>query len=99
MQIRPAFGGNIIATIVNTWEDPQMVTVREGVMKITVPDTNRKGKTIKITPELSPETKVMKVLERVRQPKTVDLKKASIIVSGGYGRRKQGKFQTCRTTS
>ncbi len=85
MQIRPAFGGNIIATIVNTWEDPQMVTVREGVMKITVPDTNRKGKTIKITPELSPETKVMKVLERVRQPKTVDLKKASIIVSGGYG--------------
>ena len=31
MQIRPAFGGNIIATIVNTWEDPQMVTVREFV--------------------------------------------------------------------
>ena len=34
MQIRPAFGGNIIATIVNTWDDPQMVTVREGVMKM-----------------------------------------------------------------
>ena len=33
MQIRPAFGGNIIATIVNTWDDPQMVTVREGVMR------------------------------------------------------------------
>lgn len=85
MQIRPAFGGNIIATIVNTWEDPQMVTVREGVMKLTVPDTKRKGKVVKITPELSPESKLMKVLERVRQPKSVDLKKASIIVAGGYG--------------
>ncbi|MEI6055532.1 MAG: electron transfer flavoprotein subunit alpha/FixB family protein [Lentisphaerota bacterium] len=85
MQIRPAFGGNIIATIVNTWEDPQMVTVREGVMKLTIPDATKKGKIVKITPELSPETKLMKVLERVRQPKSVDLKKASIIVAGGYG--------------
>lgn len=85
MQIRPAFGGNIIATIVNTWEDPQMVTVREGVMKLTVPDTTRKGKIVKTTPELSPEAKLMKVLERIRQPKSVDLKKASIIIAGGYG--------------
>ena len=43
MQIRPAFGGNIIATIVNTWDDPQMVTVREGVMKMDAPDPSRKG--------------------------------------------------------
>lgn len=93
MQIRPAFGGNIIATIVNTWEDPQMVTVREGVMKLTVPDTKRKGKIIKITPELSPETKLMKVLERVRQPKSVDLKKASIIVAGGYGVGSKANFK------
>ncbi|EKD83156.1 MAG: hypothetical protein ACD_39C00850G0002 [uncultured bacterium] len=85
MQIRPAFGGNIIATIVNTWEDPQMVTVREGVMKLTAPDTSKKGKIVKVTPELSAETRVMKVIERVRKPKTVDLKKAAIIVAGGYG--------------
>lgn len=93
MQIRPAFGGNIIATIVNTWEDPQMVTVREGVMKLTVPDTCRKGKIVKIAPELSPETKLMKVLERVRQPKSVDLKKASIIVAGGYGVGSKANFK------
>ncbi|HAE37885.1 MAG TPA: electron transfer flavoprotein subunit alpha [Candidatus Riflebacteria bacterium] len=85
MQIRPAFGGNIIATIVNTWEDPQMVTVREGVMKLTAPDTSKNGKVVKVTPELSAETKVMKVIERVRKPKTVDLKKEAIIVAGGYG--------------
>lgn len=85
MQIRPAFGGNIIATIVNTWEDPQMVTVREGVMKLTAPDTSKKGKVVKVSPELSDETKVMKVIERVRKSKTVDLKKESILVAGGYG--------------
>ena len=46
MQIRPAFGGNIIATIVNTWDDPQMVTVREGVMKMGTPDTARQGNVV-----------------------------------------------------
>lgn len=85
MQIRPAFGGNIIATIVNTWHDPQMVTVREGVMKLSIPDTSRKGKVVKIKPELSSESKIMHVIERVSAEKTIDLKKAQIIVAGGYG--------------
>ncbi len=85
MQIRPAFGGNIIATIVNTWQDPQMVTVREGVMKMTEPDTSRKGKITKIKPEISVESKVIKVLKRVSEEKSIDLKKAQILVSGGYG--------------
>ncbi|MDD2479815.1 MAG: hypothetical protein PHS31_07970, partial [Victivallaceae bacterium] len=52
MQIRPAFGGNIIATIVNTWDDPQMVTVREGVMKMDEPMVGRKGELIKVKPAL-----------------------------------------------
>ena len=85
MQIRPAFGGNIIATIVNTWQDPQMVTVREGVMKMTQPDTSRKGKVTKVKPEISAESQVISVLKRVSEEKSIDLKKAQILVSGGYG--------------
>ena len=85
MQIRPAFGGNIIATIVNTWQDPQMVTVREGVMKMAQPDMSRKGKITKINPEISVESQVVNVLKRISEEKSIDLKKAQILVSGGYG--------------
>ncbi|HJO93806.1 MAG TPA: electron transfer flavoprotein subunit alpha/FixB family protein [Victivallales bacterium] len=85
MQIRPAFGGNIIATIVNTWEDPQMVTVREGVMKMSDPDTLKTGKIVKIKPTISAKTQVIKVLKRISEEKAIDLKKAQIIISGGYG--------------
>lgn len=85
MQIRPAFGGNIIATIVNTWDDPQMVTVREGVMKLDEPDTSRKGKVAKVDVELDDADTVIKVIERVRQDKSINLGAAQIIVAGGYG--------------
>ena len=85
MQIRPAFGGNIIATIVNTWDDPQMVTVREGVMKMGEPDASRTGTVTRVTPALTAQEMVVKVIERVRQEKTVNLKGAQIIVAGGYG--------------
>ena len=85
MQIRPAFGGNIIATIVNTWDDPQMVTVREGVMKMDEPDTSRKGKLVKVDVELDTADTVIKVIERVRQDRSVNLGASQIIVSGGYG--------------
>ena len=85
MQIRPAFGGNIIATIVNTWDDPQMVTVREGVMKLDTPDKSRKGTLVKVTPELSNEDTIVQVVERVREAKDVNLKGAQVIVAGGYG--------------
>ena len=85
MQIRPAFGGNIIATIVNSWDDPQMVTVREGVMKMTEPDTSRKGEIVRVPVALTAEETVVQVIERVRRDKTVNLKGAQIIVAGGYG--------------
>ena len=93
MQIRPAFGGNIIATIVNTWDDPQMVTVREGVMKMDAPDASRKGELVRVKPQLSDADTVIKVLERVRQDKEVDLKGAQIIVAGGYGVGSKENFQ------
>jgi len=85
MQIRPAFGGNIIATIVNTWDDPQMVTVREGVMKMDQPDPSRKGEIERVQVALTAQETVVKVIERVRQEKSVNLKAAQIIVAGGYG--------------
>ncbi len=85
MQIRPAFGGNIIATIVNSWQDPQMVTVREGVMALAKPEVGRHGKVTPVTVKLSPEDLTVKLVERHRQQSEVNLKAAQIIVSGGYG--------------
>ena len=93
MQIRPAFGGNIIATIVNTWDDPQIVTVREGVMKMNEPVKGRKGKLVKVKAELSAEDTIIKVIERVRKEKSVNLKGAQIIVAGGYGVGSKANFK------
>ncbi len=93
MQIRPAFGGNIIATIVNTWDDPQMVTVREGVMKMDAPEKGRKGKLTKVKVALTAKETVVKVIERVRQEKSVNLKGAQIIVAGGYGAGSKANFK------
>ena len=96
MQIRPAFGGNIIATIVNTWDDPQMVTVREGVMKMVEPDPSAKGEIVKVDVALTQEETVVKVIERMRQDKTVNLKGAQIIVAGGYGVGSAENFKLIR---
>ncbi|MDX9980076.1 MAG: electron transfer flavoprotein subunit alpha/FixB family protein [Lentisphaeria bacterium] len=85
MQIRPAFGGNIIATIVNSWKDPQMVTVREGVMPMGEPQPGRQGKLTKVAVELAPEDLAVTVLERFKQESSLNLKGAQVIVAGGYG--------------
>ena len=85
MQIRPAFGGNIIATIVNSWDDPQMVTVREGVMKMTEAQPGRKGEVTPIKVELDEADCLLQIIERFKEEKSVNLKGAQIIVSGGYG--------------
>ena len=93
MQIRPAFGGNIIATIVNSWDDPQMVTVREGVMKLGTPDASRKGEVEKVSVELTEAETVVKVIERIRADKEIDLQGAQIIVAGGYGVGSKANFK------
>ncbi len=93
MQIRPAFGGNIIATIVNTWDDPQMVTVREGVMKMDEPVKGRTGELVKVKPAITDAETLIKVIERVREDKDVDLKGAQIIVAGGYGVGSKDNFK------
>jgi len=86
-QIRPAFGGNIVATIVNPENRPQMATVRSGVMKAEILDPNYKGEVIvEDVAKFVPETEyVTKVLDRHVQAAKNNLKGAPIIVAGGYG--------------
>ena len=84
-QIRPAFGGNIIATIITPETRPQMATVREGVMRMGKPEPGRKGDLVRHEPDLSPEAQLVEVLEHARAERKVNLKAANIIVSGGAG--------------
>ena len=93
-QIRPAFGGNIVATIVNPEHRPQMATVREGVMKKEVLDENYKGEVIRHdVAKYVPETEyVVRVLDRHVAKAKHNLKGASIIVSGGYGMGSKENF-------
>jgi electron transfer flavoprotein alpha subunit len=84
-QIRPAFGGNIMATIVNPEMHPQMATVREGVMMLGKPDPSRQGESVFIEPQFQDSDFALEVIERSIQPLTIDLKSASIIVAGGAG--------------
>ncbi len=84
-QIRPAFGGNIIATIVAPEKKPQMATVREGVMKVGTPDPGLKGKVTKLSFSLSDSDFPSEIVKRLREEKLVDLKGAQIIVAGGIG--------------
>lgn len=93
LQIRPAFGGNIIATIVNPKTQPQMATVREGVMQANQPDTSRQVKIKKVTPTFEPSDFALKVLSReVREP-SVKLKDAPVVVAGGGGVSDPEDFQ------
>ena len=84
-QIRPAFGGNIIATIVNFDRWPQMATVREGVMSMPDVDPGRTGEVIPCEIDLSGVTFPLEIVESHRQEKKVNLKASRVIVSGGAG--------------
>jgi len=85
LQIRPAFGGNIVATIVSPESSPSMATVREGVMKMNPADPDRKTKIVKEPCGLGSEDFPTKVIDVVRTIKSVNLKSARIIVSAGMG--------------
>jgi len=84
-QIRPAFGGNIIATIINYDRWPQMATVREGVMPMAEEDVARRGEVIREKAELSQQDLPLEILAEHKREKKVDLKQARIIVAGGAG--------------
>ena len=86
MQIRPAFGGNIMATILTPNHRPQMATVRHKVMREAKPDPTRKGKIIPVEPVKGDEYVRARVVEFVAElESTVNLAEADIIVSGGRG--------------
>ncbi|MGA2065458.1 MAG: electron transfer flavoprotein subunit alpha/FixB family protein [Thermoguttaceae bacterium] len=85
LQIRPAFGGNIIATIVNYDQWPQMATVREGVMALRDPDPSRRGRIVRAAVELDPAVLALRLIQRHIEPRKVNLKGARVIVAGGGG--------------
>ncbi|HPX14808.1 MAG TPA: electron transfer flavoprotein subunit alpha/FixB family protein [Treponemataceae bacterium] len=95
-QIRPAFGGNIIATIVSPDHRPQMSTVREGVMKMNDPDKSRKAEVVEYTPDIPADLQAAEIVERLQQEKSVDLKGAQIIVAGGMGLGTKENFELIR---
>jgi len=86
-QIRPAFGGNIIAWIINPDCRPQMATVREGVMKKEILNPNYPGKVnrLEVSKYVSDTDFAVQVIERHLEKRKVNIKGASIVVSGGYG--------------
>ena len=86
-QIRPAFGGNIVATIVNPDHRPQMATVRSGVMQKAVYEGACKKEVVytEVGKYVSPEAFVVKVLDHHVEAAKHNLKGAKIVVAGGYG--------------
>ena len=92
-QIRPAFGGNIIATIINYDRWPQMATIREGVMQMPQPDTKRNGQVIEEKVEVSKELLALEIIEEHKREKKVNLKAARIIVAGGAGLGSKENFR------
>ena len=92
-QIRPAFGGNIIATIVNPRRWPQMATVREGVMPMSEPDSSRSGQIVQCEAGLDGVELPLEILDTHRRPRRVNLKAARIIVAGGAGVGSRENFQ------
>jgi electron transfer flavoprotein alpha subunit len=101
LQIRPAFGGNIVATIVNYDKLPQMATVREGVFTIKKPDAQKQGKIhneIYLDDKTADAEKVLGldtafVIEREVRKRKVNLKGARVIVAGGAGVGSKENFE------
>jgi electron transfer flavoprotein alpha subunit len=94
-QIRPAFGGNIVATIVNPDCRPQMATVREGVMKKQIKDPKYKGKINKldVSKYVADSDFVMEVIERHMEKSKLNIKGSPIIIAGGYGMGSADNFK------
>lgn len=93
-QIRPAFGGNIVATIVNPECRPQMATVREGVMKKEILSDAYKGKVkqLDVAKYVTDTDFVVSVIERHMEASKVNIKNAGIIIAGGYGVGSKSNF-------
>ncbi len=94
LQIRPAFGGNIVATIVNYDQWPQMATVREGVMPLRDADPKRKGQVVKESVPLTDQALfAVEVIKREVEKRKLNLKGARVIVAGGAGVGSKENFE------
>ena len=94
-QIRPAFGGNIIATIVNPDHRPQMATVREGVMRKAEAAKPAAGEVKQITwrDYVKDTDLLVKIIDRQIEERKINIKGASVIVAGGYGMGSKENFK------
>ena len=94
-QIRPAFGGNIIATIVTPDHRPQMATVREGVMRKEYAAQPGAGevKAIDWKKMVTDADLAVKIIDRQIEERKIDIKGAGIIVAGGYGMGSKENFR------
>jgi caffeyl-CoA reductase-Etf complex subunit CarE len=93
LQTRPAFGGNVMATIANRYSRPQMATVRPGVME-ALRKPGGKGKVVKHQVSLAEKEIGTRVLELVREKKKrANLSEAKVIVAGGRGVGDAGGFR------
>jgi electron transfer flavoprotein alpha subunit len=93
LQIRPAFGGNIIATIITPDVPIQMATVREGVMEKHPVDNPREVKIKNISYEPDQTDTLVKIIEQHREENKINLKAAPVIVAGGYGMGTKDNFK------
>jgi electron transfer flavoprotein alpha subunit/NAD-dependent dihydropyrimidine dehydrogenase PreA subunit len=84
-QTRPAFGGNIMATILTPDHRPQMATVRHRVFEMPMPDPTRQGEIVRVPVDLVEDDIATKVLDFIVQEGDVNLADARVIVSGGRG--------------
>ncbi|BAG83932.1 electron transfer flavoprotein subunit alpha/FixB family protein [Candidatus Azobacteroides pseudotrichonymphae] len=93
-QIRPAFGGNIVATIINPDNRPQMATVREGVMKKEIYNVSHRGKIVihETAKYVSNSDFVVRIVERQIESSKTNVKNAPIIIAGGYGMGSKENF-------
>jgi electron transfer flavoprotein alpha subunit len=97
LQTRPAFGGNILATIRCSNHRPQMATVRPRVMAAPTPDSSRFGEIVHETIEESDMSKIKRVIEVVHSNEsTVNLGDAQIIVAGGRAMKGPEGFELLR---
>lgn len=93
LQIRPAFGGNIIATIISPDIEMQMATVREGVMKMEPLEKPVEGKITEVPYTPNGFDNIIKIIDQHRTENKVNLKAAPIIVAGGYGMGSADNFK------
>lgn len=93
LQIRPAFGGNIIATIITPDVPTQMATVREGVMELSPLEKSNVIKITRVEYKPDPADELVQIIEQYRENNKVNLKGAPIIVAGGYGLSTKENFK------